>query len=106
MDIELPSIPVGILTLLSFFAPYAIAVINNPRWTTAQKRIVSIVVSVALGLVVWVLYYAMTGEGLGDWPQMILLAVAITQTSYSLVTKKSASAVEAKTHRQTPEDRF
>ena len=32
MSIDLPAIPAGILTLLAFFAPYAIAIINHPSW--------------------------------------------------------------------------
>lgn len=94
MDINLPEVPTGILTLLAFFAPYAIALINNPAWSAAQKKIISVAVPVVLAVAVWVIYFAITGDGLYEWPQMILLAVVVTQASYGLVTKKSASRVE------------
>lgn len=97
MDIEIPEVPVGILTLLSFFAPYAIALVNSPRWSTAKHKTVSIVVSAILGAVVWGIYYAMTGDGFTSWPAMILTAIVVTQASYSLVTKKSASRLEERT---------
>lgn len=98
MNIDLPEVPAGILTLLSFFAPYAIALINNPRWSKAQRKIVSVAVPIILAVVVWVIYFAMTGDGLHEWPVMILLAVVIAQASYSLVLKNSAKKVEKATH--------
>lgn len=97
MDITIPEVPAGILTLLSFFAPYAIALITKPSWSEGAKKGVSIAVSVVLALAVWGIYVAMTGDGVHDWPKMILLGVAITQASYALVTEKSAKVVEEKT---------
>lgn len=96
--IVIPEIPAGILTLLSFFAPYAVALINKPWWSKTARRWVSVVVAIILALVVWVLYYAMTGDGFATWPQMILLSVVIMQASYSLVTEDSAKAVETRNH--------
>lgn len=97
-EITIPEVPAGILALLSFFAPYAVALINRPAWSSNTKRVVGIVVPALLALLVWIMYWFMTGDGLHDWPKMILLAVVITQTSYALVTEKSATRVEERVH--------
>lgn len=97
MNVEIPEVPAGILALLSFFAPYAVALVNSPRWTEGQRKVVGVAIPAVLGVIVWVIYYAMTGDGLHSWPVMILLAVVITQSSYALVTKKSASKLERRT---------
>ncbi|MBU3995726.1 MAG: hypothetical protein KKF42_08145 [Actinobacteria bacterium] len=96
MNIALPAIPAGILTLLAFFAPYAIAIINHPSWDPKWKRLVAIVVSIILSLVVMALYYVMTGDIIPQWPVLLLLAVVVTQAAYALVLKPSAKSVEAK----------
>lgn len=98
MDITIPEVPAGILTLLSFFAPYAIALVNRPTWSASAKRLMSVGVSVLLAAAVWVLYFAITGDGLTDWPKMIILAVVITQASYALVTEESSKAVSRAVH--------
>ena len=94
MNIALPAIPAGILTLLAFFAPYAIAIINHPSWDPKWKRLVAIIVSVVLALVVMVLYYLMTGDLIPQWPVLLLLAIVVTQAAYALVLKPSAKSVE------------
>lgn len=94
MTIDLPAIPAGILTLLAFFAPYAIAIINHPAWAPKWKRLVAIIVSIVLALVVMVLYYVMTGDLIPQWPVLLLLAVVVTQAAYALVLKPSAKSVE------------
>ncbi|MBU3995546.1 MAG: hypothetical protein KKF42_07205 [Actinobacteria bacterium] len=96
MNIDLPAIPAGILILLAFFAPYAIAIINHPSWDPKWKRLVAIVVSIVLALVVMVLYYLMTGDLIPQWPVLLLLAIVVTQAAYALVLKPSAKSVEAK----------
>ena len=58
MEVQIPLIPAGVLTLLAFFSPFAIALINHPKWPTGSKRLVAIVVSIVLALVVLVLYFA------------------------------------------------
>lgn len=95
MDIILPAIPAGVLTLLSFFSPYAIALINHPSWKAGSKRLVAVAVSIALTLLVLVFYYAMTGDLVPSWPIMVLLALAIGQAAYTLL-KSSATRVEAR----------
>lgn len=96
MSIDLPAIPAGILTLLAFFAPYAIAIINHPSWDPKWKRLVAIIVSIVLALVVMVLYYLMTGDVIPQWPVLLLLAIVVTQAAYALVLKPTAKSVEAK----------
>lgn len=99
MNIEIPTAPAGVLVLLSFFAPYAIAALNGvlpfvkKPW---QRKVVTVVVAVLLTAVVFVFYYAMTGEPLPSWPVLVLLALVVITASYALVTKTSAAALERK----------
>lgn len=97
MSIELPTIPAGVLTLLAVFAPYAIALINSPKWSAGSKRFMSVAVSIGLALIAIVGYYLITREPLvwENWPMLVLLFVIVAQASYALVTKPSASKVEA-----------
>lgn len=98
MEIELPSIPAGVLTLLAFFSPYAIAALNGilpfvkKSW---QKKVVTVTFSAALAAVVIVFYIAMTGEPLPSWPVFVILSLLITSASYALVMKKSATRIES-----------
>lgn len=87
MEIVIPAVPVGVLTLLSFFAPFAIALINHPGWKAGSKRLVAIIVSIALGLVVLGFYYLLTGDTPPGWPWLILLAIVVTQAAYALLRK-------------------
>ncbi|GGD32972.1 hypothetical protein GCM10010915_11690 [Microbacterium faecale] len=100
MDITLPSIPAGILTLLSLFAPYAIALINRPEWSATVKKVVAIIVAVVLAGLVMAFYYVYTGEPVPEWPVLVLLAIVVAQASYALVTRSSAKTVEQKTPRR------
>lgn len=95
MDIQIPIAPLGIMTLLAFFAPYGVAVINHPGWKAGSKRLVSIITSIALALVVTILYYWMTGEPLPSWPVLILLSFVVSQASFTLLWK-SVKKVEGK----------
>lgn len=97
MNIDIPVIPSGILTLLSLFAPYAIALVNRKSWPKGAKKAVSITVPIILAGLVIVFYYFATGDGIPAWPTLVLLAVVTTQASYALVTKPSAKVLEAKT---------
>lgn len=97
MDIAIPAAPLGVLTLLSFFAPYAVGALNGALpfvKTPWQKKVVSIVVAVVLATIVMVFYYAITKEPITDWWLFTLLAIVIVNASYALVTRSSASAVE------------
>ena len=94
MNIELPAIPAGVMTLLAFFSPYAIAIINHPRWSTGSKRLITIAATVALAFICYAGYILLTGDTVPDWPVLILLFLVISQTAYSLVLKGSVKRVE------------
>ena len=97
MDIAIPAAPLGVLTLLSFFAPYAVGALNGALpfvKTPLQKKVVSIVVAVMLAAIVVVFYYAITKEPITDWWLFALLAIVVVQASYALIAKSTAAAVE------------
>ncbi|QYM76928.1 hypothetical protein [Leucobacter luti] len=95
MEIQIPAIPVGVLTLLSFFAPYAIALINHPGWKAGSKRLVAIAVSFMLTVAVLALYYLQTGDTIPQWPVLLLLALVVSQAAYTLLWP-SAKNVEGR----------
>ena len=97
MDITIPTIPAGILTLLSLAAPYLIAIINRPTWTATTKKIVAIIAAIILAAAVLMFYYWATGDPIPSWPALILLAIVVMQASHALLTKSSARRVEAAT---------
>lgn len=99
MNLELPVIPAGVLTLLAFFAPYAVALINRPEWPSAARKWVAIGVAVVLAAVVLAGYYLLTGDAVPEWPVLVLLSLVVMQASYALVTKGSADKVELATHK-------
>lgn len=92
MDITLPTVPAGVLTLLSLLAPYAIALINRPAWPAAKKRLVAVIVAVVLAAIVLAFYYVSTGAAVPDWPVLVLLAILVSQASYALVAKDAGAA--------------
>lgn len=106
MDIAIPAAPAGILTLLAFFAPYAIGALNGvlpfvqKPW---QKKLVSILVAVVLAALVVVFYQNITGEPIGNIWVFMLLAVVVVAASYSLITRGTAKAVERATDRSLPD---
>jgi threonine/homoserine efflux transporter RhtA len=91
-DISIPTIPIGILVLLNFFAPFATAVAIDPRWPAKLKKGIAVVVAIVLAIAV-VLFSWWMGDPLPDWPALILLAVVISQASYALITKRPADAL-------------
>lgn len=105
MDIAIPAAPAGILTLLAFFAPYAIGALNGvlpfvrKAW---QKKLVSIVVALVLAAIVVVFYQNITGQPIGNIWVFMLLAIVIVAASYALITRGTASAVERATDRSLP----
>ncbi|MBD8218188.1 hypothetical protein IFU40_06020 [Microbacterium sp. CFBP 13617] len=106
MDIAIPAAPAGILTLLAFFAPYAIGALNGvlpfvrKPW---QKKLVSILVAVVLAAIVVMFYQNITGEPIGNIWVFMLLAVVLVAASYALVTRGTAKAVERATDRSLPD---
>lgn len=105
MDIAIPAAPAGILTLLAFFAPYAIGALNGilPFVKTAwQRKIVSVLFAVVLAAVVIVVYQNLTGQPIGNIWVFLLLAIVIVNASYALITRGTAKALERKTDRSLP----
>lgn len=94
MEIALPAIPAGVMTLIAFFAPFAIALVNSPKWSTGSKQWISLAVSVALAILSLGGYYLITGDAIPSWPMLILLFIIVAQASYALVLKKPATVVE------------
>lgn len=94
MEITLPAIPAGVMTLIAFFSPFAIALVNSPRWSTGAKQWVSLAVSIGLALISLAGYYLISGDEVMGWPMLILLFIIVAQASYALILKKPASSVE------------
>lgn len=94
MDITLPTIPAGVLTLLALAAPYLQALIQRPTWSPAVKKVAAVVVAVVLTAAVLLFYYLYTGDTVPAWPVLVLLAIVVAQASYTLVTRRTASALE------------
>ncbi|GAA2892615.1 hypothetical protein [Microbacterium esteraromaticum] len=97
MDITLPTIPAGVLVLLALPAPYVQALIQRPAWSRTVKKVVALVVALVLTAVVLGFYYVYTGDTVPAWPALVLLAIVVTQASYVMVTKSTASALEQRT---------
>lgn len=98
MDLTIPTIPAGVLTLLAFLGPFAVAVVNGAlRVVTEpwQKRAVAVVVAVILAAAVIVIYVAITGDMPPTWPLWVLWSIVILSASYALVTKTPAARLEA-----------
>lgn len=98
MDLTIPTVPLGVLTLLAFFSPYATAALNGLLsfvTNAAARRIVSIVFVLLLTAVVLVFYYAMTGEAIASWWVFALVAIGVAQAAYGLLFKGQAKKVEA-----------
>lgn len=96
MEIVIPAAPAGVMTLLALFAPYAIALVNHPAWPTGMKSLISVAVSIVLGLIASILYFAITRDTIPEWPMLIIWFVVVAQASYALVLKGTASKVEGK----------
>jgi hypothetical protein len=98
MELQIPTVPIVIVTLLGIFAPYAIAVVNQPWWKPAQKKIVAIVLSLLLTAIALLIYFAATGEPVPQWWTLLLLGLFVAQASYSLIAKDlGAAALERAT---------
>lgn len=98
MEIAIPTIPAGVLTLLAFLGPFAVATLNGALGFVTepwQRKAVSVAVAVLLAGAVIVLYVAITGDMPPSWPLWVLWSIVVLSASYALVTKTSASKVEA-----------
>jgi len=94
MDITLPTIPAGVLVLLAIAAPYVQALIQRPTWSPIVKKILAVVLAIALTAAVLLFYYVYTGDTVPAWPALVLLAIVVAQASYALVTRNTATALE------------
>lgn len=97
MNITIPALPLGIVTLLAFFGPYAVGALNGvlPFVTKPwQKKLVSIVVSVLLAAAVIVIFAFSGGELPTTWPALVIWSVVVLAASYAFVLRSSAARVE------------
>ncbi|OIU88676.1 hypothetical protein [Microbacterium sp. AR7-10] len=101
MNIELPTIPAGVLVLLALLAPYVQALIQRPSWSPTLKKVAAVVVAVVLTAIVLAFYYVYTGDTVPAWPVLVLLAIVVAQASYAMVTKSTATAIEQRTSPQS-----
>lgn len=97
MNIELPTIPAGVLVLLALAAPYVQALIQSPKWSPTVKRILAIFIPIVLTAIVLAFYFVYTGDTVPAWPALVLLAIVVAQASYALITKNSAGELERRT---------
>lgn len=102
MEFELPEVPVFVLGLLGFLAPYVTGVLNGvifPRrqLSVGARRAFSVVVSIVLAAIVLFVYYLESGDPIPGWYALALITIVTSQTSYSLITKGTAKALEDKT---------
>lgn len=99
MNIEIPGLALGIVTLLGFFATYAVAFLNGVLpfvKTPWQKKVVSVVVAIILAVVVIVFYYQITSEPIGNPWVFALYVIVVVNAAYALVTRDlGAKQVEA-----------
>lgn len=95
MEIVIPEVPAAITALLSFGVPYVVALINGlAHFTGWAKRGLSVVVSLVFAGAVIAFYYFWTGDVVPDWPALLLLSIAVSQSAYALVIKNSVKSVE------------
>ena len=93
-EFTLPVAPVAVTAILGLLAPYFIAIVNRPQWAPHVKRIVAVAATVALTAVALVLFYAVTKEPVPEWPQLVLLAIVVSQAAYALLLKPTAVTLE------------
>lgn len=91
---DIPAVPLGIVALLNFFAPYAASFPINPNWSTGQKKVAAIVVAVAVAGIALLIAWGL-GFELPAWPILLILGVLVSQTAYDLVHKKTADKLTA-----------
>lgn len=92
---ELPEAPAGVIALVSLFTPYLVAIVNGPRLSPTQKRVVSVAGSLVVSGVSLALYYAMTGEAVPHIAPLLILGLLVSQSVYALLGgAMGAKAVE------------
>lgn len=92
-ELELPEIPAFVLVVVNLFAPYIIALVNQPSWSPNAKRLISVAGSLILSVVALGIYYAASGEPIPAWWVLLLLGVLVSQATYSLIAKPLGAKV-------------
>lgn len=82
---ELPEVPLGIITLVGIFTPYLLAIVNGPRLSPLQKRVLSVVGSLVISALAMLVYYSMSGESIPELVPLLLLGLLVSQTVYALL---------------------
>lgn len=107
MDIAIPAVPAGIITLLAVVAPYGVSFLNGllPFVTKPwQKKVVAVLVAIVLAAVVIVAYQSITGLPIGNPWLFGLLSLTVLQASYGLVTRDlGAKQIERAADRTLPD---
>lgn len=96
-DIAIPTIPTAVIVLVNFFAPYFTAIIIAPFWPSNAKKWVAVGVSLVLAALALMIMYFGFGIAIPSWPTLLLLAVLVSQFSYTTLLKNSADAIAATT---------
>lgn len=98
MELGIDDIPVGILTVLSLLAPYAVSALNGvlPFVTKPiHRKLVTIAVSVVVSAISVAAYITMTGDWPENWPAWLILSLGVISAAYGLLLKSSADKVES-----------
>lgn len=89
----------SIAALVGAFLPLLTAVVNNPRWTSQQRQIISALISLVVGVVVVV---ASGNFDPQNWIVTLVAVVGAAQAAYAFLWKptKVAPAIETATSRK------
>lgn len=89
----LPTVPSILIVLINLLAPYAISIVTASFWPKNVKKAVAVVVSILLSAIVIVLAHFGFGLALPAWPQLLILGILTSQTSYGIFLKDNADAL-------------
>lgn len=100
MNTGIPSVPELVVAIVNVFAPYLIALVTQIDWSPTVKRVVAIAASLIVTGLALAIYYAITGEQPGNWAELLLLGVMVSQSVFALLAKPAGIiAVERATSR-------
>lgn len=81
--------------LLGLITPFLVSVVNQPKWTSQQKRVLSIIVAVIVGIVNLLVQGAFTNLNQVTWAgviSVVVLVVGSSQAAYALLWKPTGAA--------------
>lgn len=85
--------------IIGAITPFLVAVVNQPTWSSRQRQITAVVISILVGAVTVVV-----GGTVADWslnlPNILTIIAAVVgaaQATYATIFNKPAKAVEVKT---------